>query len=239
MSLFKEPYFIWEGQTTEVEWAVNVIKTTTDIQLRRALMTDLFLHELDFPDPKLKRILVSLSTYVNHKKIEKAPTTYDQRQPGMELPNSVFLTHTKAKKINRITGKVEEEMIEIDMWKLRLWIIERFTPQYNYDWFALWKFFKDQKLLKTLEIRAFANQMNEWFETMPNNWTALANDRSMNHYKPYLADRPYIEWNKQDFLDLKKKEATEDGYNRIKGLIENHFLPFALINLKKERKDME
>ena len=239
MSLFKEPYFIWEGQTTEVEWAVNVIKTTTDIQLRRALMTDLFLHELDFPDPKLKRILVSLSAYVNHRKIEKAPTSYDQRQPGMELPNSVFVTHLMAKRINRLTGKVEEEMIEIDMWNLRQWIIEHFTPLYNYDWFALWKFFKDHGLLRTVEIRAFANQMNEWFETMPNNWKALANDRSMNHYKPYLADTLYIEWNKQKFFNQKKKEATEEGYDRIKNWIDYHFIPFTLINFKKEREYQE
>ena len=34
MSLFNEPYFIWEGQSTEVEWAVNLIKSTKDIQLR-------------------------------------------------------------------------------------------------------------------------------------------------------------------------------------------------------------
>lgn len=239
MSLFNEPYFIWEGQSTEVEWAVNLIKSTKDIQLRRALMTELFLHEQDYPDPKLKRTLASLSTYVNHKKIEKAPTSYDQRQPGMELPNSVIVTQTVAKTISRITGKVEEVNIVIDMWKVRSWIIEHFTPQYNYDWFALWKFFKDQGLLKTFEIRAFANQMNDWFDTMPDNWNALPNDRSMNHYKPYLADTHYIEWNKQKFLDKKKREATGEGYDRIKSWIDNHFTPFALINFKKEKEYME
>lgn len=239
MSLFKEPFFIWEGQPTEVEWAVNVIKTTKDIQLRRALMTELFFHELDYPDPRLKRILASLSAYVEHRKLEKAPTSFAQRQPGMVLPNTVIVTHIKAKALNRLTGKIEELFIEIDMWKLWSWIIEHFTPLYNYDWFALWKFFKDQDLLKTTEMRAFANQMNEWYETMPDNWEALASDRSMNHYKPYLADTPYIEWIKQEFINNKKNEATEDGYNRIKNFIDNRFLPFSLISLKRENDDME
>lgn len=239
MPLYKEPYFIWEGQATEVEWAVNLIKSTKDIQLRRALMTDLFLHEQDFPDPILKRTLVSLSAYVDHKKIEKAPTSYDQRQPGMELPNSVIVTQAVAKTVNRTTGKVEEVDIEIDMWKVRKWIVEHFTPLYNYEWFALWKFFKDQQLLKTEEIRAFANQMKVWFNTMPDHWEALPSDRSMNHYKPYLAETLYVEWNKQKFLDEKKREATEEGYDRIKRWIEDHFTPFGVIAFKKEREGLE
>ena len=153
----------------------------------------------------------------------------------MTLPNRVFVLTTIAPSINRNTGKVEDVEIAIDMWKLRQWIIDHFTPTRQYHWFALWKFFEEKELLKTDEVRAFANQMNEWFEqSHPDTWTALANDRSINHYMPYLGETHHNAWDRQTFLDKKKKEASEDGYNDIVDFFNNHFYPFSLIGLKKD-----
>ena len=141
-----------------------------------------------------------------------------------------------AKTINCNTRKVEDVEITIDMWKLRQWIIDHFTPTRQYHWLALWKFFKDQGLLKSEEVRAFANQMNEWFEqSHPDTWTALADDRSINHYMPYLGDTHHDAWSKQAFLDNKtRKEASEDGYDSIVNFFENCFYPFSRISLKKD-----
>ena len=222
------------GYEVEVESVVRTIKSTPDERLRRILLLELHQHLLDYDCPLLKSVLKKLNAKYGHRRYEKPPTSYDSPQPGMELPNRVFVSKTMAKNINRYTGKVEEVEIIIDMWELRQWIIEHFTPTHKYQWFALWKFFKDQNLLKSVEVRAFAKQMNDWFgNSHPDTWTALADDRSINHYMPYLGETHHDAWDKQVFLNKKKKEASEGGYNDIEHFFKYRFYPFSLISLKK------
>ena len=223
------------GSEIEVEFAVRIIQSTPDERLRSVLLLELHQHLLDYECPVLRGVLKNLNQKYGHRRYEKPPTSYDNPQPGMTLPNRVFVLTTIAPSINRNTGKVEDVEIAIDMWKLRQWIIDHFTPTRQYHWFALWKFFEEKELLKTDEVRAFANQMNEWFEqSHPDTWTALANDRSINHYMPYLGETHHNAWDRQTFLDKKKKEASEDGYNDIVDFFNNHFYPFSLIGLKKD-----
>lgn len=223
------------GFEIEVEFAVRTIKLTQDEHLRKELMLELHQHLLDYPCPLLSDVLRGLNQQYGHRRYEKPPTSYDNPQPGMSLPNQVFVLTTTAKSVNRQTGKVEEVEMAIDMWKLRKWIIEHFTPTRKYHWFALWKFFKEKDLLKTDEVRAFAHQMNEWFEqSHPDTWTAMPSDRSINHYMRYLGDTHHDQWNKQTFMERKKKEASSDGYDDIVDFFNNHFYPFSLIGLKKD-----
>lgn len=88
---------------------------------------------------------------------------------------------------------------------------------YGYIWYAVWLFFKKNKLLKDDSQRAFHRLMNCWF---PN--CGYGDDDKMRLYNSlYLEQYRWQIWKYEEFKKTAKGKASERGFNAIYALSEN------------------
>ena len=75
---------------------------------------------------------------------------------------------------------------------------------------------KDKNLLTDTKVSRFVDQINQWF---PNVDIPAAAD-AINLYKNgYLGDHPYLEWNREEFINKRPStKQTEDGFDQLTSL---------------------
>lgn len=194
----------------EVEYAIDVIQTTEDPNLRNGLLLELYQHLADYECAHLRKALAALSARFGHKRYEKPPTMSYISQPGVELLNIIFKT--------KIHDVMHRDDVDIDLRLLHLWIKQNFIPlcQHRYSWFALWRFFSDKRVLKNDKISDFCEQMEIWFYSPAEDSSLKPDKDSVWRYNGYLSVTPYLEWNEQEYTKKKRKDQSAEGFNHLK-----------------------
>ena len=116
------------------------------------------------------------------------------------------------------TKKVSDEQLTM----LRKNLAADFVPriEYNYEWFAFWRVFKDFDLLRKdrYEVTYFVMQLREWFPG-----AKLENvEEAINLYKSgYLGNTLSREWKEEVFETKKNKKQSVKGFRYLKSMCDD------------------
>lgn len=218
MAEFSEPLFWSDSHVTEmcVEDAIRIIQETPDINIRKTLMYELHMHQVDYPCPLLRRILQELNIRFGHKPFNKPPTQNNLAPEN--LRNFIFKTSVIIP-----LNKREKELVEVNMQLLHEWIRSNFLSQCTkeYSWLALWCFLKDNMMLEDTKVSSFCLQMANWFP----NVSKLPDKGEVNRYRePYLGNTHYQEWRENEFIKHMKGKSKQS----VKGFKHLHRICFNL-----------
>lgn len=225
MSEYVSPYMYLDDVLIEVEKVVAMAMSAGSYPAAEHYMVELMWHMDMTEDQYLKRQIQNIRARYKMKPFSTPPVAPDTLPLGVEPENLIF--------VSTFTYMQPDGEYEygLSMSLLLKWIKANFLPKLNkkYDWFALWRFFKDKNLLTDTKIPRFAEQMNLWFPTegIP------ASPDAINLYKNgYLGDNPYLDWNKDVFLKRRPStKQTEDGFDRLLSLcfsMAGAFIPHRL-----------
>ena len=209
MSEYVNPYMYLDNVTIKVETVVSMAMSAGCYSAAEHYLVALLWHMEMTGDDFLKRQIQNIRTFYNLKPFSTPPVAPDMLPLGVEPKNMIFVSTFCYRQPDG------EREFRLSMSLLLNWIKANFLPKVNkkYDWFALWRFLRDKHLLTDTKVSRFVEQMNLWFPSEDNPAVADA----INLYKNgYLGDNPYVEWNKQEFIERRPSaKQTEEGFDRL------------------------
>ena len=229
MAEYVNPYMYLDDVLIEVEKVVAMAMSAGSYPAAEHYIVELMWHMDVTSDSYLKRQIQNIRARYKMKPFSTPPVAPDQLPLGVEPKNMIF--------VSTFTYRLPdgEREFRLSMSLLLKWIKANFLPKLNkkYDWFALWRFLKDKKLLSDTKVSRFVEQMNLWF---PSEEIPAAAD-AINLYKNgYLGDHPYLEWNVEEFINKRPStKQTEDGFDRLVSLCFN--LAGAFVPSRLELKE--
>ena len=212
MADYVNPYMYLDGVPIEVEKVVAMARLAGSYSAAEHYISELMFHMDATDDSFLKRQILNIRLFYKKKAFSTPPVSPDKLPLGVEPMNMIF--------VSTFTYRQPDGMHEyrLSMSLLLEWIKANFLPRLNkkYEWFALWRFLKDKNLLTDTKVSRFVDQINQWF---PNVDIPAAAD-AINLYKNgYLGDHPYLEWNREEFINKRPStKQTEDGFDQLTSL---------------------
>lgn len=149
------------------------------------------------------------------KKLENLKDNFKEPLLNIVLKNEINVRITKDNREINIP-------CNIDTNKVRTWIEENFlNTERNrkyFEWYAIWKFFFDYKLLNNKKIIDFARQMINWFpnilKTSKENLAA-----NIRFYDRLIGEELFKNWNKLQIInkiyDSNTSGVSEEGFKTI------------------------
>ena len=149
------------------------------------------------------------------KKLENLKDNFKEPLLNIVLKNEINVRITKDNREINIP-------CNIDTNKVRTWIEENFlNTERNrkyFEWYAIWKFFFDHKLLNNKKIIHFARQMINWFpnilKTSKEKFAA-----NIRFYDRLIGDELFENWNKLQIInkiyDSNTSGVSEEGFKTI------------------------
>lgn len=149
------------------------------------------------------------------KKLENLKDNFKEPLLNIVLKNEINVRITKDNREINIP-------CNIDTNKVRTWIEENFlNTERNrkyFEWYAIWKFFFDHKLLNNKKIIDFARQMINWFpnilKTSKENLAA-----NIRFYDRLIGEELFKNWNKLQIInkiyDSNTSGVSEEGFKTI------------------------
>ncbi len=225
MSEYVNPYMYLDNTAIEVEKVVSMAMSAGSYSAAEHYIVALLWHMEMTRDQLIKRQVQNIRTYYKQPPFSAPPVAPDMLPLGVEPRNMIFVSTFR----HRLPDGEREFRLSASL--LLKWIKANFLPRVSkrYDWFALWRFLKDKRLLTDTRVSRFVEQMNLWFpsEDIP----AVAD--AVNLYKNgYLGNTPYLDWRQDEFTERRPStKQTEEGFDRLLALcfsLAGAFIPSRL-----------
>jgi hypothetical protein len=172
---------------------------------------------------KQESVIENEKKEINHKDQNDENEHNENKEPLFDIVLKKEIKLRKTKDNREI-----KTPCRIDTNKVKSWIEDNFlntgSNRHFFEWYAIWKFFLDHKLLENTKIIDFAKQMIKWFpnilKTTESNFAA-----NIRFYHRLIGDKHFKEWISTEIINKiyapETRGVSEKGFNLICNSITN------------------
>lgn len=205
-------------QSAEIEWLEEEIRKAAGLSKKNVIIIKNIEH-LTIEASEYEHWNRAIKNKMNRRRtvsFNKEPAEKNEETEIKVEPTQETIEATEETEPQNYIFNENQDYGLLDLRALRKWIKDHFIHHVKakYEWFALWRVLKDNKLLVNGRTKAtdYVRQMKEWY---PNESFDGVED-AINIYKSgYLGEKSFQKWDDDQFRKYRKAKQAVSGYSRL------------------------